>query len=168
MTGNYSWKCEPVDYSQEPEALRALNLAYIFYISKLIDMIDSVIFLLKKKFTHLSFLHVFHHGIMPFYTWWGPRYLWIFHFINHQMGHKCRLQDLLAEDREVSQHSSTLVFTQSCIFTTCWHHLDQGYRDISGGRSIWRECRWFNLFWSSFTACKLSTMTATIQQSLLR
>ena len=73
VSGDYSWKCEPVDYSQNPDALRALTMAYIFYISKIIDMIDSVIFLLKKKYTHLSFLHIFHHGIMPFYTWWGPR-----------------------------------------------------------------------------------------------
>lgn len=73
MSGNYSWKCEPVDYSQDPEALRALNMAWIFYFSKIIDMTDSVVFLLKKKYSHLSFLHVFHHGIMPFYCWWGPR-----------------------------------------------------------------------------------------------
>ena len=75
VTGNYSWKCEPVDYSQDPEALRALDLAWIFYFSKIIDMIDSVIFLLKKKSSHLSFLHIFHHGIMPFYCWWGPRFV---------------------------------------------------------------------------------------------
>jgi len=75
VSGNYSWKCEPVDYSQNPDALRALTMAYIFYISKIIDMVDSFIFLLKKKFTHLSFLHVFHHGIMPFYIWWGPRFV---------------------------------------------------------------------------------------------
>ena len=73
VSGSYSWRCEPVDYSQDAEALRALNLAWIFYFSKIIDMIDSVIFLMKKKFSHLSFLHVFHHGIMPFYCWWGPR-----------------------------------------------------------------------------------------------
>ena len=35
---------------------------------------DSVFFVLKKKFGHLSFLHVLHHGIMPFETWWGVRF----------------------------------------------------------------------------------------------
>ena len=75
VSGNYSWQCEPVDYSNSPTALRALHMAWIFYFSKIIDMVDSIIFLLKKKYTHLSFLHVFHHGIMPFYTWWGPRWV---------------------------------------------------------------------------------------------
>ena len=69
----FSLTCEPIDYSDDPEAIRALNLAWIFYISKFIDFADSIFFVLKKKFTHLSFLHVFHHGIMPFQTWWGPR-----------------------------------------------------------------------------------------------
>ena len=75
MTGDYSWTCQPVDYSNSPEGLRALNLAWIFYISKFIDMFDSLFFVLKKKFSHLSFLHVFHHGIMPLECWWGPRLL---------------------------------------------------------------------------------------------
>jgi len=75
VSGSYSLTCEPIDYSNDPEAIRALNLAWIFYISKFIDFADSIFFVLKKKFTHLSFLHVFHHGIMPFQTWWGPRFV---------------------------------------------------------------------------------------------
>ena len=74
MTGDYSWTCQPIDYSNNPEAIRALNLAWIFYISKFIDMFDSFFFVLKKKFTHLSFLHVYHHGIMPLECWFGARY----------------------------------------------------------------------------------------------
>ena len=75
VTGDYSWTCQPIDYSDNTEVVRALNLAWFFYISKFVDMFDSFFFVLKKKFTHLSFLHVYHHGIMPFQCWWGPRYL---------------------------------------------------------------------------------------------
>ena len=74
VTGDYSWTCQPIDYSDDPEAVRALNLAWVFYVSKFVDMFDSFFFVLKKKFTHLSFLHVYHHGIMPLQCWWGPRY----------------------------------------------------------------------------------------------
>ena len=74
ISGNYSWTCEPIDYSNDPEAVRALNLAWIFYISKFLDMFDSFFFVLKKKFSHLSFLHVYHHGIMPFECWFGARW----------------------------------------------------------------------------------------------
>jgi len=75
VSGDYSWTCQPIDYSNDPEALRALDMAWFFYISKFIDMFDSFFFVLKKKFTHLSFLHVFHHGIMPFECWWGARFV---------------------------------------------------------------------------------------------
>ena len=74
VSGDYSWTCQPIDYSNDPEAVRALSLAWFFYVSKFVDMFDSFFFVLKKKFTHLSFLHVFHHGIMPLECWWGPRY----------------------------------------------------------------------------------------------
>ena len=71
----YSWHCEPVDYSESPVARRALNLAWWYYFSKFIDLFDSFFFVLKKKFAHLSPLHVIHHSTLPFLCWWGPRFV---------------------------------------------------------------------------------------------
>ena len=62
-----------MDYSESPEAVHALVMAWFFYISKFLDMTDSAFFVLRKKFCHLSFLHVFHHSFLPFQTWWTPR-----------------------------------------------------------------------------------------------
>merc|ERR1712203_858513 len=73
--GHYNFTCQPIDYSNDPEAIRALNLAWIFYISKFLDMFDSFFFVLKKNYSHLSFLHVYHHGIMPFECWFGARFV---------------------------------------------------------------------------------------------
>lgn len=75
VTGDYSWKCQPVDYSMSSEGQRALMMGMVWYYSKWLDMFDSIFFVLKKKFTHLSFLHVFHHGIMPINTWGGARFV---------------------------------------------------------------------------------------------
>merc|ERR1712126_664393 len=75
ISGNYSWHCEPVDYSESPVARRALNLAWWYYFSKFIDLFDSVFFVLKKKFAHLSPLHVIHHSTLPFLCWWGPKFV---------------------------------------------------------------------------------------------
>ena len=54
-------------YGNDPRiAYEGLNhISYIFYISKYIDMIDTVIIILNKNFHQLSFLHVFHHSTMP-------------------------------------------------------------------------------------------------------
>jgi hypothetical protein len=67
--GTYSWHCQPVDYSLHPEAVRILDIFYYFYLSKFADMFDSLFMVLRKKFDHLSFLHVFHHSEVPVYAW---------------------------------------------------------------------------------------------------
>ncbi|ESO88347.1 hypothetical protein LOTGIDRAFT_165788 [Lottia gigantea] len=73
MTG-YSYGCQPVDYSHSPKALRMVNVCWWFYFSKFIELFDTVFFLLRKKNNQVSFLHVFHHGIMPFSWWFGVKF----------------------------------------------------------------------------------------------
>ena len=48
-------------------------MTWWYFFSKYIDYFDSFLFLLRGKFSHLSTLHVVHHGIMPFTAWWGIR-----------------------------------------------------------------------------------------------
>ena len=52
--GEYNWLCQPVDYSSSPGAMRALSLAWWFYLSKFIDFFDSLFFLLRGKGSHKS------------------------------------------------------------------------------------------------------------------
>ena len=51
----------------------ALDMTWWYFFSKFIDYLDSLFFLLRKKFTHLSMLHVIHHGIMPLTAWSGVK-----------------------------------------------------------------------------------------------
>ncbi|XP_068898145.1 very long chain fatty acid elongase AAEL008004-like isoform X3 [Tenebrio molitor] len=71
FTGEYSLRCQPVDYSNEPSALRMLHAAKWFYIAKFIDFSDTIFFVLRKKFSHVSTLHVIHHSTMPVSMWFG-------------------------------------------------------------------------------------------------
>ncbi|XP_068898148.1 very long chain fatty acid elongase AAEL008004-like isoform X1 [Tenebrio molitor] len=73
FTGEYSLRCQPVDYSNEPSALRMLHAAKWYYIAKFIDLIDTIFFVLRKKFSHVSTLHVIHHSVMPMSIWFGLR-----------------------------------------------------------------------------------------------
>ena len=61
-------------FSSAPIVLKCHHGMGFLIIILLIFRCDSVFFVLKKKFGHLSFLHVLHHGIMPFETWWGVRF----------------------------------------------------------------------------------------------
>ncbi|CAH1775064.1 unnamed protein product [Owenia fusiformis] len=71
----YSLGCQPVDYSNSPQALRMANACWFFYFSKFIDLFDTLFFILRKKNNQMSFLHVFHHGIMPISWWFGVKFV---------------------------------------------------------------------------------------------
>nr|XP_004672547.1 elongation of very long chain fatty acids protein 1 [Jaculus jaculus] len=67
----YTWRCDPVDFSNSPEALRMVRVAWLFLFSKFIELMDTVIFILRKKDGQVTFLHVFHHSVLPWSWWWG-------------------------------------------------------------------------------------------------
>lgn len=66
---DYSYKCQPVDYSNSQKAVRMLNLCWWYYISKLTEFADTIFFILRKKDSQVSFLHLYHHSLTPIETW---------------------------------------------------------------------------------------------------
>lgn len=48
---------------------------HCYYVVKLIDLIDTVIFALRKKPNQITFLHVFHHFSMVVNSWLGVKYV---------------------------------------------------------------------------------------------
>lgn len=72
--GHYSFKCQPVDYSNNPLALRMARTCWWYYISKFTEFFDTLFFILRKKYQHVSTLHVIHHGCMPFSVWMGMKF----------------------------------------------------------------------------------------------
>ncbi|KAJ8418602.1 hypothetical protein AAFF_G00001010 [Aldrovandia affinis] len=71
---SYNWRCDPVDNSDSPEALRMVRVAWLFLFSKFIELMDTVFFVLRKKHSQITFLHIFHHSFMPWTWWWGVSY----------------------------------------------------------------------------------------------
>ncbi|XP_061593622.1 ELOVL fatty acid elongase 8b [Cololabis saira] len=72
---NYSFLCQPVDYSTRPLPMRMANACWWFFFSKVIELSDTLFFIMRKKNNQLSFLHVYHHGTMIFNWWAGVKYL---------------------------------------------------------------------------------------------
>ncbi|KAM9460779.1 elongation of very long chain fatty acids protein 1b isoform 1-T3 [Clarias gariepinus] len=73
LTG-YTWRCDPCDYSDSPQGLRMVRVAWLFLFSKFIELLDTVFFVLRKKHSQITFLHIFHHSFMPWTWWWGVSY----------------------------------------------------------------------------------------------
>ncbi|XP_056321120.1 ELOVL fatty acid elongase 8a [Danio aesculapii] len=72
---NYSLLCQPVDYSENPLPMRMARVCWLFYFSKVIELADTMFFILRKKNNQLTFLHVYHHGTMIFNWWAGVKYV---------------------------------------------------------------------------------------------
>ncbi|XP_046437612.1 elongation of very long chain fatty acids protein AAEL008004-like [Daphnia pulex] len=88
LSGNYSFTCQPVDYSNSESALRMLRASYLFYILKFFDLIDTFFFVLRKKFSQITTLYVIHHGLIVVNTWPGARFVFgghatFFYFSQH-------------------------------------------------------------------------------------
>ncbi|XP_012265674.2 elongation of very long chain fatty acids protein [Athalia rosae] len=71
----YSYTCQPVDYSKSPSAMRMARAVYLYFICKLIELLDTVFFVLRKKQRQISFLHLYHHSMMPICAWIGVRFV---------------------------------------------------------------------------------------------
>ncbi|XP_065572274.1 very long chain fatty acid elongase 7-like [Artemia franciscana] len=71
---NYDLRCQPVDTSTSPLAMRMARACWWFYFSKYIDLLDTVFFILRKKQSQVTFLHVYHHCTMIFNWWMGMKY----------------------------------------------------------------------------------------------
>lgn len=74
LSGDYSYICQPVDYSYSEAGVRMMRAGYFFYISKFIDFFDTIFFVLRKKNNQITALHVIHHGLLPISIWPGVRY----------------------------------------------------------------------------------------------
>ncbi|XP_059061422.1 elongation of very long chain fatty acids protein 7-like [Achroia grisella] len=67
--GDYSIACQPVDYSENDQARRMLHLCWVYYFSKLSEFADTVFFVLRKKKSQITWLHLYHHSLTPFEAW---------------------------------------------------------------------------------------------------
>lgn len=51
---------------RRPQTMQMLYYGWLGYISRYFDMFDTIFFALRKKNNQITFLHVYHHMIVPF------------------------------------------------------------------------------------------------------
>ncbi|KAI1294215.1 Elongation of very long chain fatty acids protein 1 [Halotydeus destructor] len=68
--------CQPLNVaSLTTEDKVQIYLGYLYYLSKYVDFLDTFFFVLRKSDRQVSFLHVFHHGIMPVACYTGLKFI---------------------------------------------------------------------------------------------
>ncbi|XP_044755179.1 uncharacterized protein LOC123314125 [Coccinella septempunctata] len=72
---DYSFACQPVDYSVNPTSMTMATAVWLYFITKIIELVDTVFFVLRKKMNQVSFLHLYHHTMMPICGWIGTKFL---------------------------------------------------------------------------------------------
>ncbi|XP_070492897.1 very long chain fatty acid elongase 4-like [Chironomus tepperi] len=72
----HKFVCEPYKVSYHRLELKLLNNNWWYYISKIVEFSDTLFFILRKKNSQLSFLHIYHHSSIFFLCWivmkWFP------------------------------------------------------------------------------------------------
>ncbi|XP_036146176.1 elongation of very long chain fatty acids protein AAEL008004 isoform X2 [Monomorium pharaonis] len=74
--------CEPFVISDDSMSLSMARWVWWILILKIIELTDTVIFILRKKYNQISFLHVYHHTATLFLAWisckYAPGGMWTF------------------------------------------------------------------------------------------
>lgn len=74
--GIQTWYCQPVDQNAlDSDMMWKLQIGYLFVMSKFIDLLDTIFFVLRKNFRQVSALHVIHHSLVPINCWLGLKYV---------------------------------------------------------------------------------------------
>lgn len=55
-------------------AIKEARCCYIYFIAKMSELLDTVFFVLRKKERQITFLHLYHHTVMPMISWGCTKY----------------------------------------------------------------------------------------------
>ncbi|CAG9814019.1 unnamed protein product [Phaedon cochleariae] len=66
--------CGAIDWSDNPKSLEQLSIMKYFFGLKLVDLVETIFFVLRKSYRQISFLHVYHHAGMVLCSYLGFRF----------------------------------------------------------------------------------------------
>ncbi|XP_059476953.1 elongation of very long chain fatty acids protein AAEL008004-like [Neocloeon triangulifer] len=61
--------CASVDFSDNPNAVQLARMCWWYLILKLLDLVETLFFILRKKHNQVSNLHLYHHISTPIFSW---------------------------------------------------------------------------------------------------
>lgn len=82
-----NFMCEPLDFTDSYVGLKSAEMSYCYLLLKVLDLFDTIFFVLRKRQRQISFLHVYHHVAILLGSWiavsWAPGgHPWFFGLLN--------------------------------------------------------------------------------------
>ncbi|KAH8024751.1 hypothetical protein HPB51_001165 [Rhipicephalus microplus] len=75
LGGGYSLLCQGIDFEARDEKTTSmLSHVWWFVVLRIADFLDTIFFVLRKKYSHISVLHVVHHALVVLNGWFGLAY----------------------------------------------------------------------------------------------
>lgn len=68
------WKCQAVDYNTNNKSIEILTYSYHTFLLKLLELVETVFFVMRKKQNQVSKLHVYHHVSTAILGWIMVKY----------------------------------------------------------------------------------------------
>ncbi|CAH0554796.1 unnamed protein product [Brassicogethes aeneus] len=68
--GKYSYSCEPVGDNPTVQ-----STVWLYFMCKIVEWLDTIFFVLRKKDKQITYLHMYHHALMPVCGWIGANFL---------------------------------------------------------------------------------------------
>uniref|UniRef100_A0A2S2QWI8 Elongation of very long chain fatty acids protein n=1 Tax=Sipha flava TaxID=143950 RepID=A0A2S2QWI8_9HEMI len=69
LQGDYRSNCIEIDYSDTDLAKEKIWAVWLYFFSKILDLLDTVFFILRKKQNQVTFLHIYHHTMVLSFSW---------------------------------------------------------------------------------------------------
>ncbi|XP_018496161.1 elongation of very long chain fatty acids protein AAEL008004 [Galendromus occidentalis] len=69
LGGGYNIFCQGMTHSTDENSMKVLSLCYWYFWVRVGDFLDTLFFLLHKKFSHITTLHYTHHALVVWSGW---------------------------------------------------------------------------------------------------
>ncbi|KAK9738413.1 GNS1/SUR4 family [Popillia japonica] len=67
--------CEPLNSRTDYYNMQVLTYHWYYFVIKILDLLDTVFFVLRKKNSHITFLHLYHHSMVVICAWSATKFM---------------------------------------------------------------------------------------------
>ncbi|XP_055924362.1 elongation of very long chain fatty acids protein AAEL008004-like [Argiope bruennichi] len=74
LNPKFDWFCQPIDWSNSPEAMRVAEVGWIFLLTTILECITTILIILRKKESYSSAVHTFVRTQALIVAWYGLKF----------------------------------------------------------------------------------------------